>query len=285
MQQMFTTIFSRRNPILRAEFHYQRFVIQRGRNGTFWIVLAALLVIPAIIGALVFSAFALAGINLNITALPPWAASIEVLLQLLFVALLVVNLSLYPVVTLITLGLSSNSIRREKVGHTWDVLRLTDIDGNALVFGKWWASLRALLGDQVMVTVLRMGLIASYLVFALPWFTTQAGYLAAPTNTTALFLALFPFTLAYGVLDSALTAAFGVLATIPDDAEGAIVGGIAIVGRIFVSGMAGALLLYVMYQLAFSVMVAFAAAFAGLLLWMALVWLTLWTARRLIQGV
>lgn len=274
------TIFSRRNPILQAEFRYQRFVIERGRVGRIWILLAALLLIPGLVTALVYSGFALAG--LRFITIPTWLAPFQSLIDVGTTVLIIIGLAVYPVVTLITLGLASNSIRREKVGQTWDVLRLTDVDGNQLVFGKWWASLRALVGDHIMVTLLRIGLIAYYLVFILPALSAAQG--GPPLNNTLVFCWLAVFAVIYGVLDAALTAAFGVIATIPDDELGAVTGSITIVGRIFMALFAMGLLAFVLWQLRISLLAALLPAFSGLFVYGALLLLALFIARWLIRN-
>ena len=76
----------------------------------------------------------------------------------------IMTVAMYPVVTLITFALSANSVRREKTGHTWDYLRLTELDPQQIVIGKWWASLRALNGDHGMVMVLRLGVSVVFLL-------------------------------------------------------------------------------------------------------------------------
>src|SRR5688572_20979241 len=43
-----------RNPVVRAEFHHQRFVIARGRVGSIWIFLAALLILPSLLMSIAF---------------------------------------------------------------------------------------------------------------------------------------------------------------------------------------------------------------------------------------
>src|SRR6185312_1237435 len=70
--------------------------------------------------------------------------------------LLTMMIAMSVVVTFVNMALASNSIGREKEGKTWDTLRLTDVGAERIVLGKWWASLRALNGDYVMVAILRM---------------------------------------------------------------------------------------------------------------------------------
>ena len=135
------------NPVLSSEFRYQRFVIERSRSGRFWIFLAILLVAPSLLISLVYST----GLLSNLFPVVEWHQIPDTWhLNMLYV-LIVANVSMYAVVTLVTIGLSSSSIRREKVKHTWSLLRLTNVSSTEIVLGKWWASIRALNGDQAMV--------------------------------------------------------------------------------------------------------------------------------------
>lgn len=274
-------VFTRQNPILQAEFRHQRFVIERGRVGRIWILLAALLLIPGLLTTIVYSAFALA--NLAFVDIPDWLAPAQPLMDFANTVLLIISLSTYPVVTLITLGLASNSIRREKIGQTWDVLRLTDINGNQLIFGKWWASLRALLGDHIMVTVLRIGLIAYYLVFLLPFLRAADGLPILNNTLTFTWMALI--AVIYGVLDAALTASLGVIATIPDDEIGAVTGSFTIVGRIFLSIFAAVLLVIVFLQLRTSALAALLLSLGGIAVYVGLLLASLLVARWLVRNV
>lgn len=237
------------NPIIRAEFHHQRFVIRNGRVGTLWIALAAALVIPALILSVVFTAAGLAALfipdALNII---PYVDNSNVFV-LVFGLLLTMMVAMYAVVTLVTLGLSSNSISREKQGNTWDNLRLTDIGAARIVLGKWWASLRALNGDIVMMTVIRVGFVALYLTSLAP----ALDILEAASNGTvsalvfvrsAEYLPALPvfilLTLVYGALDAGLTAALGIISALPDDAAGSVIGSMAMALRLITAISAAA---------------------------------------------
>src|SRR5690554_2055671 len=113
------------HPVTQAELRYQWHIIENGRAGTLWIILAYVLLIPAGITSLVFFAGGLLNpfIPGGIHFLP---AEAEALLGGLGATLLVaMNLALYLVLTMITMALASNSISREKRGKTWDSLLLT----------------------------------------------------------------------------------------------------------------------------------------------------------------
>ena len=206
------------NPILKREFSYQRFVIQRSRSGTIWIWLAVLMVVPALLGSVIYSVATLLNLlpTLLFYELPTSLHAYPGVL------ILMVNLSLYPVVTLVTLGLSRGSIAREKEGHTWQILRLTTIHNGQLVVGKWWASVKALNGDHVMVMILRVGLAAYYIGIVIPSLHfTLDGITAAPY--ALYFAAIAPLLILQAAFDALLTAAIGVIAAVPDEAAGTVV--------------------------------------------------------------
>lgn len=208
-----------RSPILRAELRHQRFVIQRSRSGWLWIGIAAAMVIPAIMASLVFS------VALLISPFMPEAVPfVRDNSGWWFTILMIVNLSLYPVVTLITLGLSANSIQREKTGNTWDTLRLTHISHEQIVIGKWLASLRALFGDHLMATVVRIGWIATLLSssITLPNSPMQLANFSIGVH----FLLFVIITITYSVLDAAFTAALGIVSALPESLSN--VGGMVI---------------------------------------------------------
>lgn len=203
-------------PLLRAEFRHQRFVIQRGRVGLLWILLAAALLIPAMLSALHF---------MHLVLVPPadiaelvGALGLTDTSQSWHLLLIVGVLPMYVVVTAITYGLSGNSITREKRGRTWDNLRLTGVGGWNIVFGKWLASLRAVLGDHMMSIMLRLGLV-SYGLLVLN--VLQATGRAVPLGAVMIAWLL---TVGFGLLDAGLTAALGLLAAVQEGALGAIVG-------------------------------------------------------------
>lgn len=249
------TVFTQKNPILHAEFRHQRYVIQQGRVGWFWILLAAAMVVPSLLMSLVFS---IAGF-----AAPHFPAALGVIpfadnssaFTLALGLLLTMTIAMYAVVTLVTLGLSASSIRREKDQHTWDNLRLTDVGAGRIVLGKWWASLKALNGDHLMVTVIRVGFIAFYLGSA-AYVVDTFENLTAPNVTFARsgdYLMYFPLllalTLVYSFLDAGLTAALGILAAIPDDDTGAVTGSIALALRLMTMGAAGGWFALTLYRL------------------------------------
>jgi hypothetical protein len=245
------------NPILQREFSYQRFVIQRSRSGIFWIGLAVLMVVPALLASIYYTAATLFNV-LPLVLFYDIPTSFHAYTGIL---LLMVNLSLYPVVTLVMLALARGSIAREKEGGTWQILRLTTINNWQIVIGKWWASLQALNGDQGMVIVLRVGLAAYYIGFILPSIHSTLDTITAPY---ALYLAvLAPLFIIQTLLDAMLTAAVGVIAAIPDEAAGTVVTSTVLMLRFFTVLLVGAWFIYILNTLRTSFITALVAAIGG----------------------
>lgn len=130
--------------------------------------------------------------------------------------LIVVNISMYTVVTLVTIALSNQSVRREKVQHTWALLRMSAVRNHEIVIGKWWAGLWSLNGDHAMVLWVRVGLLALYLAIFLPAYHQING--DPPAAYTLYFVATVPLILLQGFLDAALSTILGVLGAIPNAA-------------------------------------------------------------------
>ena len=197
------------NPIVNAEFHHQRFVIKRGRVGTIWIILAGVMVLPALLISLAYTGAAFLAplmpqtrdiLNLSAGTMPSW------------LWLAIMTIAMYPVVTLITFGLSANSVRREKTGNTWDNLRLTGLEPKQIVIGKWWASLRALNGDHAMVMILRFGASSAVILLYNDMNVTPLG---VPAEWTVLPLLLL-ITAIYSFFDAGLSAALGIAGAMVD---------------------------------------------------------------------
>lgn len=225
------------NPVLTAEFRHQRYIIQTSRAGWFWIGLAMLLVIPSLLVSLVYSVLALWGQPL-LADFYRYPASVHAFAGVLLV---VINLALYPVVTLVGLSLANSSITREKQNHTWSLLRLTQLRNEQIVLGKWGASIRALNGDYIMVLLVRVGLAAHYLIVLLPaWQNDLSVPVAAYFLIAALFIVL------QALLDAALTAAVGVVSALPDETVGVVSGSSALVVRLLLGLLVAAWFLLLM---------------------------------------
>ncbi|MEL7435682.1 MAG: hypothetical protein AAFN11_17170 [Chloroflexota bacterium] len=265
------------NPVLTAEFRYQRFVIDRGRVGRLWIVLAALMVVPSILITIGYTV----GVLFNL--LPPvfWSDIPQSIHGSLTALLFVVNISMYTVVTLVTMGLSNGSIRREKTNHTWSLLRLTPVDNRRIVFGKWWASLWALNGDHGMVIFLRIGLLAVYLGVFLP---SQHALNDITAPYVLYFIVTAILVLIHGALDAGLSAILGIAGALPNESLG-IVGTFAtMVTRLLLAIGVAVWFGYLLFNLLTSLMSAVIFALWGILLTGALLLALLWLSPWLIDN-
>lgn len=278
----------RQNPIIQAEFHYQRFIIRNGRVGALWIVLAALMVLPAILMSLIYSlAVVLGGILPDALRVIPFVDN-EGFYTISIALLLTMMIAMYSVVTLINLALAARSIQREKENRTWDNLRLTDIGAGKIVVGKWWASLRALNGDFLMVTLIRMGFVSFYLVGIAPALDiienlTSANVVFTRSAIYTPYALFFLFlTAMYGILDAALTAALGILAPLPDEALGSVVGTLAVGVRLLTMAAAAGWFALTLNLLRFNPSEALFLAVGGLGIYLVLLYAVLAIARRLV---
>lgn len=202
--------------------------MENTRAGTVWIWLAYLLIYPAVAIALVVYLGALASQILpgSILFIPDASNLVWVTLGTLDV--IAMNIALYVVVTLVTLGLSANSIAREKQGKTWDALLLTGVDARHLVWGKWWATVRTLWKDYALVGMLRLGMVA-WLIAATSSEFFFRPFLPGLSAGMAYLLVGGLVAVLYTVLDAMLTAALGLVAALADFRTG-----IAAVGALII---------------------------------------------------
>lgn len=186
------------NPVMHAELKHQQHVMTTSRSGRIWIALAMLLLIPAFLSSALFLFGAVTGIDIS-----KFVGDIGG--YNLVIHLIIMNVALYAVVTLITMGLASNSIGREQTGHTWESLLITTMDTRQIILGKWWATVRALWGDHIMVGLLRIGLIA--------WAAIEWTHAINPADRPNLFFLLLTIALVslYTLVDAGFSAALGLL--------------------------------------------------------------------------
>lgn len=268
------SVLTPRNPAYRAEFRHQRFVIATSRSGWLWILLAAAMVIPALIGSVVYT--------LMVFMMPfaSWVNDLSYVVEdVFFLPILVMSFAMYVVVTMITLGLSANSIQREKRNKTWDNLRLTNLDDNYIIWGKWGASLQALWGDHLMVAIIRIGLCAMFITAYSPNF----GRIFGLHGEVFWMSFIVVVTLIYSFLDAGLTAALGIIASVAEAGAQAVMT-LAFVVRAFV-----ALAALVWFILTLTAIfggnwgVASLATVVGWCVYSVLVYITLKMAQRLMR--
>jgi hypothetical protein len=200
------------HPITLAEFRYQRHIITTSRAAPFWIWLAYLLLVPALIVSTLLFVGVMIGAYLP-NGLHVLHATLNNLRGLPLLPVLAMNVAMYMVVTLVTLALGAESIRREKSGRTWETLLLTNADARQIVLGKWWATVRAMWRDHAIIVVLRVGLLA-WLLSGFHAFMIYPNLPSgvSPVAAFLLFFAIIVFV--YTMLDAALSAAIGVLGSL-----------------------------------------------------------------------
>jgi hypothetical protein len=270
-----------RNRIARAEFRHQRHVIKTSRSGTLWIVLAVVMLLPGLLMSLVLFATTLVDRPPYFTQEPlrlfvgytettgDYVAMIGV------AAMVTMNVALYLVVILITLGLSANSVAREKLNRTWDVLLLTNVDAREMVRGKWWASLKALNGDHAMIGILRLGLVGFLIgVFASKLPQTPHGLPTGITYVLPLALVVIAFT----AIDAAFTAALGIAGAL-SDFPGAVTAALIFTVRAFGIALAVAFF-WTVIEMMFDGGPYLLVALGGLGLFVLMTWLTLLMAQK-----
>jgi ABC-type transport system involved in multi-copper enzyme maturation permease subunit len=167
--------FDARSPVMQAELTYQQrsSAVRRPRRllrrflAWPWKLLLALAIMSAVI-LLVVEPFS-AAIGYDFASLP---AEMHLLASIVLFFIPVV--SLIPLTLLIhfrtqlrTLAFASNTISREKRGGTWDILLLTPVSARQIVRGKWWATVRHVWREYLLLALLRAGSIL--------WVTLEAG--------------------------------------------------------------------------------------------------------------
>jgi len=218
-----------RTPVARAEQQHQTRLMEATRSGTLWIGLAYVLLYPALaislvlyFGALLLDVFpalsALVGVP---TVTVGFAAS---------TLLIAMNVALYVVVTLVSLGLSASSIGREKQGKTWDSLLLTGVNARQIVLGKWSATLHTLWPDFALVWMLRLGMIAWLIAIGGGEFLYHTSLAGLPPRFFTLLLTA-AMVAAHTAIDAGLTAALGLLGALVEG-QGAAAALLIGVGRL-----------------------------------------------------
>ena len=214
-----TLLQLRHNIIAQAEFRYQRYVIATSRSGIGWIIVAIMILAPAVLASFGLFINGILGYNMQSTLAYAMVFARDFDPEALaVVAFLVMNIALYAVVTLVTLGLSSRSITRERTNRTWEILLLTHVDARQLVWGKWWASLKALNGDHLLIALLRLGIVG--IVVSIPYHDDVL--LVRLFHTMILTFGVLAFT----ALDAGFSAAIGVsipLSNLPGSITGSLV--------------------------------------------------------------
>jgi hypothetical protein len=136
-----------RSPIMRAELAYQRRGV-RQRAWRRWLGRAVVLL--AVTLALILYGGEIAGSLLGRDPTP-----VSETLGAGVALLLAYTTGLHFILMFRALAQGANSIAREKMGKTWDMLVLTGIDARQIVWGKWWATVRRLWRHYTLLALLR----------------------------------------------------------------------------------------------------------------------------------
>lgn len=225
-----------RDVITQAELRHQWYILEKSRSGTGWIILAVLMLVPGVL--VTFYLLGIVFLGLPQTYLD--ISGDDVLSNLVsigLISLLTMNIALYLIVTLITLGLSSNSITRERKGRTWDVLVLSNVDARQIVLGKWWASVVALWGDHAMLSFLRVGWTCFIVISMESLFGSRLPALPLGMSPIVIHSIILSFVvIAYTAIDAMFTAALGVggaISTYNPNLIGGIVFMIRLIAMVF----------------------------------------------------
>ncbi|TVR21602.1 MAG: hypothetical protein EA396_07710 [Anaerolineaceae bacterium] len=257
------------NVIAHAELKHQHYVINQNRHSILWIMLALSMIIPGVLLSLV--ALVLAALDLDagrwaLLASPTWAMAVSVG----GLSLLVMNLALYVVVMLTALALAYNSITRERQNNTWDILMLTNVDAALLVRGKWWACLRAMWGDYLLLLLLRVGM-ACVLIVGVDSVRGGVGLVAL------IALIITAFTL----VDVGFTIALAIASGVTDvsaNVSGPVMLAVRLVAILIAGGAYGLMLFFIVID-QINVMILLGICVIGV--YGIITWLTLSAARRL----
>jgi ABC-type transport system involved in multi-copper enzyme maturation permease subunit len=197
------------NPVAQRELNYQ----QRAANalGTLrlqWVY--RVVYYPALaLALLVFLS------ELGAAVQPGEEHSAALVLNVIVIFALVVALLMHLYLLLQTLIRAATSIAREKQAGTWEDLLMTGTDARRLVVGKWWATLRGLLGGYGLLIPLRAGVVVW---LGAVFDRTQALHIESVSDFVApgplAFLGTFPVIAAFTLGSALMVAAVSVLASI-----------------------------------------------------------------------
>lgn len=115
-----------------------------------------------------------------------------------------------------SLMLASEATMRERRARTWETLLLTGINTRQLVMGKWWAALRVLWLDFLLLAFLRAGAVIA-LGVAFDFDRFMPAPVLPQADRIALVVALsIAFTLANGIFSAAAGVVGGLITTRSD---------------------------------------------------------------------
>lgn len=197
------------NPIAEREMTYQR------RNGTLFGTsrlrrLFRIVYYPAL--AFVLMVFLS---EMGAALQPGEETSAAQVLQIVVIFALVVALLMHLYLLLQTLLRAAASIAHEKQAGSWEYVLVTGMDAKRLVMGKWWGTLRGLLGGYGLLIPLRAGVVVW---LGAVFDRTQALNIELVSDFIApsplAFLSTFPVIAAFTLGSALMVASIGVLASV-----------------------------------------------------------------------
>jgi hypothetical protein len=206
--------------LAQAEYlHQQRSIENRRRR--WWVVLPGRLWMLLSIFAVSFIFMVVLGEGLGLFKLRAIPVQFRPIAFVLWI--IIPGFALFPTAFVMHFGLllrtllwTANSVPREKVSGTWDLLLLTGVSGSAIVYNKWWATVRRAFPAYVYLAVLRAGV----LFWIIEWTRLRVEFYPALAMEFNEYN-LYPFSRLIGVLvvififtllNLPVTAAVGMLA-------------------------------------------------------------------------
>lgn len=108
---------------------------------------------------------------------------------------------------------AANSITREKQSGTWELLLLTGVSTRQIINGKWWATMRSMLPQIIVLALLRSAVIL-WLVLDSARVLGEAQYITAITLNASDILQIAPYPVNLDLLDFVLVGAIMLLMTL-----------------------------------------------------------------------
>jgi hypothetical protein len=208
--------------VAQAEYLHQQRSIDNRRH-RWWVILPGQVMLVLSIFCVSFIFMILAGETLGLFKMSAIPASFRPIVFILWVVL--PGFTVLPTAFVMHFGLmmrtllwTANSVPREKVTGTWDLLLLTGTSGSSIVYNKWWATVRRAFPAYLRLAALRAGVVMWFLQWTRMYVNFHPELIVEFNNTsplhplalTALIAVIFGFTL----LNLLVTAAVGMLAAL-----------------------------------------------------------------------
>lgn len=192
--------------LAQAEYLHQQRSIDNRRH-RWWVALPGQLIMTMSIFSVALIFMLILGEALGVLHLRAIPANFQI--TVLIILIVIPGFTLLPTVLVLhfalmlrTLLWTANSVPREKVTGTWDLLLLTGTSGSNIVYNKWWATVRRAFPSYVRLALMR----AAVVLWFLEWTRLRVDFYPTilvefnnyiPTNALALLALLgviFGFT-------------------------------------------------------------------------------------------